>query len=200
MSARTSTELSTTELPEELQFRVVRNTSLRGWIYHSVSMALAVLAAAFTVVLLGRVLGWRDWGDSTDSANFWSFMACMYIAGLVGQWLDGHVTQLRITSEELVATRNPGINFFARTTLLAISDVESLRLSNGGLLLERNGIWGRPIWILPGLSKEQGAGVMKAVLAKFPEIWGEFYPVGSHLGLRPLTSASAKDQELAAQP
>jgi hypothetical protein len=197
MRARSYAELTTKESPNDLEFHAVRHTSLRGWIYHSVMVALAVAAGAFTIIIIGRLLDWRDWENSAHSTSFWSFMASMYVVGLVEQLLNGRVANLRISGDELTVTLNPGSKVFSRTALLATSEVESLTLTNGGLLLERNGVWGRPIWVLPGLSKEQGAAVMKAVLGKFPGIWEEFYPVGFHSGLRPLSSVNAENQESA---
>jgi hypothetical protein len=201
MNARGYTELTTTEFQDELQFRVVRHTSLRSWIYHSALLALALLAAAFTIIVLCWVLGWKD---PTHSSSLWIVSTCMYVTTLLGHWLDGHVTDLRIAGEELVATRNPGSKIFSRREVLAISEVGSLRWQIGGLLLERDGLWGRPIWILPGLNEQQGEVVMKAVLGRFPEIWEEYYPqasprFGFHLGIRPLGSVASEGQSPTAE-
>jgi hypothetical protein len=195
MRVRGYTEFTTTELPDGLQFRVVRHASLRDWIKWFAKSAILITVLALFLKVADLVLGWKDSVDLIFLACFWFGM---FVPPILAYWLNGGVTELRVTSNELVAAGNLGDNIFSKRAIVATSQVESLRWKTGGVLLERDSLWRRPIWVLPGLNLEQGTTVMNSILGRFPDLWEEYLGAGSlssgyRMALRPLGLSARED-------
>jgi hypothetical protein len=190
MKARRCAELTTTELPDELQFRVVRYVSLRGWIKWFVQSAIGIIVAALLLAGADRVFGWKD------SVGL-PLLACIYIGmvapAILAYWLKGRATELRITSDGLIASGNIG-DIFSKQAVIATSEVFSLGWRSGGLLLVREGFWRRPICVLPGLNEKQGNAVMKSIAGRFPDLWEEYLQLGYRLSLRPWSFSASEDK------
>jgi hypothetical protein len=147
-------ELTTIDKLGELQFTVVHH---EGWFE---------LAAGPIFVLLALYFAW-------ELQHAWLFVfGGIGLLSMFASWLHGRKTELRITSNELVAKGNLR-SMFIRTVRLPTSDVTSIGWSSGGeggdsgLYLKRG--WSSTR-VLPGISQQQARGVIDLLSRRFPEI------------------------------
>ncbi|MGA2887548.1 MAG: hypothetical protein ABSE51_05800 [Terracidiphilus sp.] len=193
MQARGYAELTTTELPDELRFTVVRQVTARRWFYRAAKLALTYTGVALFLIALCWVCGWKK---EYSSALYIS--TGMFIANFFELAFHCNVSELRVTDGELVAAINPGKRFFSREDTVAVYRVSSIGWRGGGLLLVIDSFWKRAFRILPGLNKDQGKAVLDTIRNRFPDIWEEHYGTG-WVGIRPSSFPVADDEGLNAK-
>lgn len=160
-------QLTTTELPSELEFDVVREF---GWLELVIGLAIT----------LGTI--WMFWRvDATITHVIVVVIGAIVAAAAITVLVQGRRTTLRITSDEISARGN--INkMFSTEARIAVSDVKWLGYEGGGDN-EPSGLYLKHGWsrtcLLPGLDEDQGLAVVGAIFAKFPEIVPEDIRGGS---------------------
>ena len=160
MRLRGQNEITTVDLPEQLEFRVLRRP---GWVE-------TALEIGSLIAICGIAWKWQ---------NLWAWIAGgAGILALVASWLQGRETQLSVTKRGLIATGNLGRLVRTKLTVDA-ADVKSLEYfagdegDLGGLFVIKG--WTR-ICLLPGLSETEANRIVGAIIAKFPEIGGDSEP------------------------
>jgi hypothetical protein len=160
MNARGITELTTTELPDELQFQAVRFV---GW------MELAVWPTAF---LAGEILAWMMPANSER--------VCMVICAML--LLVPLATMRRILTWRLSVTSqrfeaNGCLDQFAilayipHRVVVPLSKIKSMGYHGAddhGFYLDC-GMWKKEN-VLPGLTREQSHQVAVTILRRFPQV------------------------------
>jgi hypothetical protein len=161
MSLLGNVEIKTTELPDALEFTVVREDGLIE--------TIAIPIFAFFVL-------WMLW----RTGNLWLRTIAGFAAGFtslvfVANWIQGGETKLRVTRDRLVAEGNLG-QLRRSSVTIATRDVKSIRFDDGGDG-GISGLYVRHGWrftpVLPRLSLEQSQTVVDAIRKKFPEIPAE---------------------------
>lgn len=157
MRLRGNNEITTVDLPEELQFRVSHRA---GWIE-------LFLEVASTVLLV-----WAGW----KWPNFWLRIgAGAGVLALIANWLQGRETHLSVTKRELSATGNLGRPVRTELTLGA-AEVKSLEYFVGDEG-EPSGLFAMTRWtrvcLLPCVSEAEANGIVGAIVRKFPQIGGD---------------------------
>jgi hypothetical protein len=190
MQARGCAELTTTELPDELQFTVVRQVTAHRWLYRAAKLALRYTVMALFLIALCWVCGWRS---SREYISALYISAGIFIVDFFEPAFYSSVSELRVTEGELVAAINPGKRFFSRENTVAVYRVSSIGWRGGGLLLVIDSFWKRAFGILPGLNKDQGKAVLDTIRNRFPDIWEEHYGTG-WVGIRPSSFSVADDE------
>jgi hypothetical protein len=155
-------QLTTTDLQDELLFRVVRHASLYDWFYRIVPPALAI-----STFFIPRF------------HHDWVFRA-LIIVSMIGStklyWLRGRMTELRVTGDRLIASGNLQDLFSARKSVPA-SEVDWMGFDSiaggnpGGFVVDSEN--GR-IRVFPGLNREQSEAIVDAILQRFPSIRPNF--------------------------
>ncbi|MGA3372892.1 MAG: hypothetical protein ABSC48_14140 [Terracidiphilus sp.] len=167
MRVRGYTELTTTELPDELQFRVVRHAILRAWINWVTKRFLSIAPALALCLLYGF---WKDrsvlWAFAGLLTGVFSISVVMFLA----HWLHGPTTDLCVTGDELVANGNLRTNILSNRATVPWSEVKILGWAEEGLCVVRKGFWGLTTCVLPGLDEEQAKAVRTAISMRFPGI------------------------------
>ena len=72
MQARVCAELTTTELPDELQFTVVRQVTAHRWLYRAAKLALTCTVMALFLI----ALCWALFGVETAPSK-WNIFVCL---------------------------------------------------------------------------------------------------------------------------
>jgi hypothetical protein len=157
MKARGYFELTTTELPDELQFRVTHHAGWEDWFRRIVPPAIIVstfFVPSFHHIWVYRVLIFFAMADSRQL-----------------DWIRGRTTELRVTSSELVATGNLRKLFSRRATVPA-SEVMWLGFDSYGSNQPGFAVEGGEIGlcVLPGLNREQAEAIADTILRRFPNI------------------------------
>ena len=157
MSLFGNVELKTTELPDALEFTVMREGSLLE----------TVGIPAITIIVM--------WAFFWRTGNPWLRLisgsaVAFTIFATVANRIQGGETRLRVTLEGVVAEGNLG-QLFSTSVSVAIADISSIGYYDGG----DGGIWGlyvRHGWrftpLLPHLSPDQSRLVVDAIANKFP--------------------------------
>lgn len=151
-------QLTTTELPDGLEFAVEREY---GWLVWAIGLAIT----------LGT--GWMLWRINTTFTHLIVVTICAVLAAAaIGIWVQGRSTTLRVMSDEISAQGN--INrIFSTQMRIPVSEVKWLGYEAGGDN-EPSGLYLRHGWsrtcLLPGLDADQGLAVVGAIFARFPEI------------------------------
>jgi hypothetical protein len=160
MNARGTTELTITELPDELRFQAVRAL---GW------MELAIWPIAF---LVGEIFAWRMPASDERMVLVASIMLLLVPLATVRRVLTW---RLSVTSERFEA--NGYLDQFAifvyipHRVVVPLSKVKSIGYQGAedhGFYLDC-GIWKKEN-VLPGLSREQSQQVTITILRRFPGI------------------------------
>jgi hypothetical protein len=153
-------EITTVDLPDELQFRMVREYGVFNVIFQ----------AALTIYVL-----WWVWKWQADSVMGLvpSLFAVIIILGLLANWFHGRTTTLRVTSRELVATGN--LNRMLTTEVrVAAYEMEAIGYHMGGED-EPSGLCTKRGWkhtcLLPGVSRKQARMITDAISLKFPQTY-----------------------------
>jgi hypothetical protein len=163
MRAREYAELTTTELPDELQFTVVRRTN---WVEGIIRM----LIIAFPILILFAPSAHISWG----LRMFFLFYMIILVSSMNLSWVHGGTTTLRVTSSSLVAIGNLGKLLSTRATLPA-SEVTWLGFSYLQGVADGLSIEGEEADIyVPGLNREQAEAVADKILQRFPSIRPDF--------------------------
>jgi hypothetical protein len=169
MKAIGRVQLTTVELPDALEFSVVREY---GWLEWAIGLVLTLM------------LIWLFWRFNTLITHLFAAVICAAAAAaVIAIWVQGRSTKLRVTSDEILAEGN--INkIFSSEMRIPVSEVKWLRFEAGGDNAP-SGLYLRHGWshtcLLPGLDKNQGIAVVSAIFAKFPEIVPEDKRGGSVL-------------------
>jgi hypothetical protein len=148
------TRLSTLELPNELQFEIVRE---RGW---SDTLFWFVIAL-FPV-----------WLFYQGNESFGIVALIAELVGLAATWVHGPVTRLRVRDDELIATGNLE-RTFTDEVHIPTNEVKSIEW---GTLGEEGptGLWVHHGWrstcVLPGLDKDQAQRIIASIARHFPGI------------------------------
>ena len=155
MPASDRTEISTIELPGELQFVVIRQAGWAGKLV--VPIAVAALAV---------------WLWFSGNEVFSILVAVVGGISLSANWAHGPVTKLRVTETELLATGNLD-SVFSKEARVQASEVTSIGYEIGNED-EPSGLYARTGWshtcLLPGLNEEEANSVAAAISKQFPEI------------------------------
>jgi hypothetical protein len=162
MRALGYTELTSTELPDELRFTVVRHDGWFDWFRRT----LAPVGVIFFLCVPDPRLSW--------GVRFaFIFVA---ISPMPLYWFRGRTTELRVTSGELIVTGNLRNLFSSRATMLAskvtwlgFNEVEP---NTDGLRIE-----GEDADIdcaLPELNREQAEAISDTILRRFRNIRPDF--------------------------
>jgi hypothetical protein len=155
MRAFERAEITTIELPDELQFAVIRHA---GWA-ERFGAPVAVAATALWLWFSGQEV-------------FSLLIAAIGGISLVANWVRGQVTKLRVTETEFVGRGNLD-QFFSTEARAQASEVTSIGYEMGS---ENgpSGLYARTGWshtcLLPGLNEEQANAIAAAVSKRFPEI------------------------------
>jgi len=156
-------ELKTVELPDELEFTVVREESL----FERVAFPVFALA----------VLGWFWHIGSLWPRILAVFAAISTAAAYIANRIQAGVTRLRVTSDGVIADGNLG-KLFTTHEQIGIADIDSIRYKAGGED-EICGIYARYRWssklLLPHLTGDQGNEIIARIHGKFPNIPVERY-------------------------
>ncbi len=117
MQAHGYAKLTTTELPGELRFTVVRQVTARRWLYWAVRQALTYIFVSLVLIAICWICGWR----SRELFSALYIPAGMYIASLSEPTLYSSVSELRIRAKNLwqFLTRENG-SFPEKTLLQSI--------------------------------------------------------------------------------
>ncbi len=155
MRAFERAEITTIELPDELQFVVVRHA---GWAERfGAPVAVAAIALWF-------------WFSGHEILSL--LFAVVGGISLVANWARGRATKLRVTETEFVASGNLD-QFFSTEARAQTSDVTSIGYELGSEN-EPSGLYARTGWshtcLLPGLNEEQANSIAATVSKRFPEI------------------------------
>ena len=150
-------ELTTTELPDELQFRVTYHAGWEDWFRRIVPPVIIVstfFVPWFNHIWVYRVLIFLSMAGSTQL-----------------DWIHGRTTELRVSSSALVATGNLRKLFSTRATVPA-SEVMWLGFDSYGSNQRGFAVEGGEIGlcVLPGLNREQAEAVANTILRRFPNI------------------------------
>jgi len=169
MKAHGYTELTTTELPDEMRFRVVRHY---GWV-EIVFGSILCIALLTSLVMFGvLVLKRHDWLG--HAGIFLTVLVFASYDHYFIRWLHGRTTELRVKSDELVVTGNLGRLFLKRMSLQASKVVWLGYIHDfysDGLTVEYDDDKAPPIiCVLPGLDREQAESTADAILRRFPNI------------------------------
>ena len=155
-------ELNTTELPDALEFNVVRESSLLE----------TVGIPAIAIILL--------WAFFWRTGSPWLRLISGCAAGFTvfasfANWRQGGETKLSVTTESVAAEGNLG-QVSSGSVSAAIADISSIGYYGGGGD-GIPGLYARQKWrftlLLPHLSAEQSQQVTDAIKKKFPEIPAE---------------------------
>jgi hypothetical protein len=158
-------EVSSVELPNALEFTIVRVLGWFDWLAW--------------IVLMPTVL-WMFWRTHSLLAHAIAIFAGVSTAAyLIANFLQGKETKLRVTSDEILAEGNLG-KFFTTTIRIPASEVASLRYFQDAEGNSR-GVQVNSKYVLPGVSKEQGESVIRAITRKFPDTYAEDEGIGSFL-------------------
>jgi hypothetical protein len=157
MKARGYAELTTTESPNELQFRVTYHAGWEDWFRRIAPPAIIVsifFVPSFKHIWVYRVLMFLSMAGSTQL-----------------DWIHGRTTELRVTSSELVVTGNLRRLFPTKATVPA-SEVMWLGFDNAGsnqrgFVLEGSETC---LCLFPGLNRERAEAVANTILRRFPNI------------------------------
>jgi hypothetical protein len=164
MIAREYAELTTTELPDELQFTVV----CRGnWVIGIFRMLLPIAPLSFILFAPSPHFSW--------GIRIVLLLFCLiWVSSMNLSWVHGGTTTLRVTSSGLVAAGNLGKLFSTRATMPA-SEVAWLGFSYlqgvaDGLSIES----AETDIYVPGLNREQAEAVAHKIMQRFPNIRSDF--------------------------
>jgi hypothetical protein len=162
MRARGYAELTTTELPDELQFRVVHHD---GWI----NLIAVPIICLFPFYFLWQ--GWKHRNSWQLVVDFLIFVLLLTnIRRPVAKWLHGRATKLTVTSREFVATGNL-VRLFTSAIKMPMSEARKLSYwtwnGSDGLYVNRGQ---SIICLLPGLNESQTKTAINAIFGRFPEI------------------------------
>jgi hypothetical protein len=164
MKARGYAELTTTELPDGLQFVVVRRF---GW----ADVIGPIYDVLFVICFLWFALSNLDrWKPLTLTFVLVSLFFFLHLH--LSRWLHGRTTTLRVTADGLHATGNLG-NLFATSLEATASEVASIRYqaspewTTGGVYLKRGKA---SVRILPGLRFGPGNEVIDTIFRRFPHL------------------------------
>ena len=155
-------ELKTTELPDALEFVVMREGSLLE----------NVGIPAITIIVM--------WAFFWRTGNLWLRFISGSATGFTilaafANWIQGGETKLRVTLEGVIAEGNLG-QLFSTSVSVAIADISSIGYYDGGGD-SISGLYVRHGWrflpVLPHLSREQSQLVVDAIAKKFPGIPAE---------------------------
>ena len=158
MSLLGNVELKTLELPDALEFTVMREDSLLE----------TVGIPAITIILMWAFF-WRN-------GNLWlrfisGSAVCFTILAALANRIQGGETKLRVTIEGVVAEGNLG-QLFTKSVSVAVADISSIGYYDGGGDGGIFGLYVRYGWrftpLLPRLSPEQSQQVVDAINRKFP--------------------------------
>lgn len=156
-------ELKITELPDALEFIVVREGSLLE----------TVGIPAITIIIM--------WAFFWRTGNLWLRFISGSAVGFTilaafANWIQGGETKLRVTLEGVIAEGNLG-QLFSTSISVAIADISSIGYYDGGGDDGTPGLYVRHGWrfqpVLPRLSREQSQLVVDAITEKFPGIPAE---------------------------
>jgi hypothetical protein len=186
MKLRRQVELAITELPDELQFRVVRELGLLDWIY-------PIAGVTVVLIFLRLVVSWHRVSDG-GVAGLWVGICLAEFLNLRRKGPEYHLTvgRNRLSATEGLRGR------LSNKLEIAAQQVDSLRWVPGGLQLSYND---KPlICVLPGLTREQVHMLVEAIESRFPMAWERYChsatPVfGNLIGIRPI-SPPAPENEL----
>jgi hypothetical protein len=186
MKAFGHTELTTTELPDALEFRAVYHGSLRdlGDLY------LSQLVSALPVIgflLLFSILK-KDSVRATAVGGVVGILAGSILALLIGRmalWLRGPETVLSITSSGWVATGRLGRNFLLKSATAPWLRAKAIGWESMGLTIVAKEFWRLNTCVLPGLNEDQAKAVRSAIMKRFPEILYQIYPETGEPNKRP---------------
>ena len=167
MRAFGHTELTTAELQDELQFRVVRHISQRDWINRFTEQLVTLLPTLGICLLYGF---WRGRGALWVVAGVAVGTFFGQIVVLLAYLLRGPATELRVTSVGLVATGNFGGNIFSNRIVVPWSKIKLLGWAERGLCAVQNGFPGFIPCVLPGLNEGEAKTVRTAICNRFPAI------------------------------
>jgi hypothetical protein len=161
-----NTELTTKELPGELQFRV---DSELGWFPPVVLLLLgfAFLIWALTMPFLGLKVAFGIFA-----------LAEIVFVGIwaARSWKKADTTTLSVTSQNFVATGAGLGAAFSRNGTITVpaSEVKTIQYIGGGEdttsgLYVSSSFW-KSYCVLPGLNREQCTAVAVAIAQRFPEL------------------------------
>ena len=167
MSAFGHTELTTNELPDELQFRVDTEP---GWF------------PPLLFVLLCFALPLVAWKASPPGDRLVLSLLALGFAVFMGfvtatKWENVATTKLSVTSQNIVATGNFTGSFLSnsqKTITVQVSEVRKIGYQMGGEdtpsgLYVSCGFFKNKC-VLPGLNRQQAKAVTEAIQRRFPEI------------------------------
>jgi hypothetical protein len=160
-------ELTTVELPNALEFTLVRE---RG----EYELILAPAIVLFVC--------WWIWRIGTPfNRIIITVILVVSAASAIASWIQGGTTKLRVTSEEFHAEGNLR-KLFSTEARIPVSEIESIghivadEGEPGGFYVNRK--WSR-VCVLSGLNRDQGASVTNAIFRKFPYLVPEYIGWGA---------------------
>ena len=163
MKARGYVELTTTELPDELQFVAVRYF---GWV--------ELIGPVFEVLYIFMFLWLAWWGHDRWTPLWLAFALISFLFFLFQyfpQWIHGRTTTLRVTANGLQASGNLG-NLLATSVEVTASEVASIRYQaspdwiTSGVYFKRGKT---NIRDLTGLRYGPGNEVIDLIFRRFPQ-------------------------------
>jgi hypothetical protein len=164
MKALGYSELTTAELPDSLEFRVI-------WHFGWVEFIRPVFYVAFVLfILMANILKHLTALDIALSLSGVLIMTFIFLDH-AAKWFQGRTTTLRVTDNELVASGNLGRLFLTKVRIPA-PEVDWLGyqcdILSDGLTIE----YGEEpcLCLLPGLNQEQAESAADIILRKFPSI------------------------------
>ncbi len=166
MKAFGNIELTTTELPDKLEFRV---DSELGWFGPVILFLLGVACViwALTMEFIGLIVALGLLG-----------LAEIVFVGIwaVRSWKRVDTTLLSVTRESFVATGCGIGTGFSRNSSITVpaSEVKRIQYVNGGDnmasgLYVSTGYW-KSKCVLPGLNRQRCTAIIVAIVRRFPEI------------------------------
>jgi hypothetical protein len=168
MKARGYTELTTTELPDELHFRAVHHYGWAEIVFGSILCIALLTSLVMSGALVLKRHGWLGY-----AGIFLTVLGFASYERYLVRWLPGRTTELRVKSDELVATGNLRRLFLKRMPLQASKVVwlgYIYDIFSDGLTVEYDDDKYSCICVLPGVSQEQAESIADAILRRFPNI------------------------------
>jgi hypothetical protein len=179
MKARGRFELTTKELPEELQFRIDAEKS----------QIFQVALAAFAFLFMARILVPLF---AVDKPLFYIMLAIAIVGifwigiTVAKNWNRVYTTTLSVTGQRLEATGDLLVpDWYGRYVrpgkiVVPVSEIKSIGYSIGGKY-SHSGFWATcgfmtSSCLLPGLSPEQCTSITVAIARRFPQIGAKKQP------------------------
>ena len=148
-----SKELEQRDLGDSLVFVLTRN---HGW-----------FEIAVEAVVIGGFCFYAWWRGSAIAIIF----AALAVIGILANWAHGRKTTLRVSENGIIARGNLD-SWFTTETNLRVEEITSMEWrsasegDNGGLSVSQGFA---QAWVLPGITEEQGRGIIDAIADKFPD-------------------------------